>query len=103
MKKHIIAVILITFLLTACNWDIMTSHLDEVSGKGSGSGTYELFDGSAPRNVYATQAGRSGEVVLSFNGVSGADYYIIERAVMPKGSDTELAENDWRMISTIYS
>ncbi len=103
MRKHVFAIIFIVLLLSSCNWDIMTSHLDEVSGKGSGSGTYELFDGSAPRNVYATQAGRSGEVVLSFNGVSGADYYIIERAVMPKGSDTEPAENDWRMISTIYS
>ena len=100
MKKILFAIMIIV-LFSSCNWNIMTSSLDEVNVSGNGSDTIALFDGSAPRNVYASQARHDGEVVLSFNGVSGADYYVVERAVIDKARNVPESEYDWSTISVI--
>ena len=101
MRKFILiaCIVLITALIPSCNWNIYSSSDDNVSSSGS-SDPVPLFNGEAPKNVFATQAIYAGRVVLSFDGVDGADSYDIERVAV-SSDEEKYDENDWRVIATI--
>ena len=101
MRRYIalISVVLI-FILASCNWDTLSSGLSDADSSIS-QNSVALFNGDAPKNVYASQATFNGEVVVTFDGVPGADSYTIERIELDKTSDEEPKEEDWRIIATI--
>ena len=98
-KAFTIVSLLILLLLPACNWDTLSSTFEDVESTGS-SNTVMLFKGEAPRNVSSTQAIYSDRVVISFDGVSGADSYDIERVSMGANEETYNPDN-WRVIASI--
>ena len=99
--KHILAlaILMIIMLLPACNWNALSSEFEEKEPVGSSEAVI-LFRGDPPRNVTSTQAIYSDQVVVSFDGVSGADSYDIERVSMPSSAES-YDENDWRVIASI--
>lgn len=101
MKKLLLIslVLFIVLLIPSCNWNIYSSSDNDVIVSGS-SDPVPLFNGEAPKNVFATQAIYADRVVVSFDGVDGADSYDIER-VSISGNEEKYDENDWRIIATI--
>ena len=98
-KAFVVASLLLTLLLPACNWDTLSSMFEDVESAGS-SNTVMLFKGEAPRNVSSTQAIYSDRVVVSFDGVAGADSYDIERVSVGANEETYNPDN-WRVIASI--
>ena len=103
MRKYFaLASIILVFILASCNWNVISSDLDDSSSNGSSNAdSIVLFNGDAPKNVFASQARFNGEVVVSFDGVAGADSYTIERVALDKTSTEEPKEEDWRIIATV--
>lgn len=82
MKKNLIlaSIIIFIFSLTSCQWNLWSGD-DFDYGKGQGStNAKEVFTGQAPKYVTATQARFSDKIVVSWNPVTGADYYEVFRA-----------------------
>ena len=100
-KNIVFVLIFVLFMLASCNWNTLSSGLSDATGGNTSTGSIAIFDGDAPKNVYASQARFNGEVVVSFDGVVGADSYIIERTVQDKTNTEAPAEEDWRIIATI--
>ncbi len=72
-----------SLILTSCRWDIWGNSPHDY-GKGTGSTSSSLlYTGTAPSFVTATQARYSDKIVISWNAVTGADYYEVFRAVTP--------------------
>ncbi len=66
--------------LTSCHWDIWGSSVVEY-GKGTGTISTKMgFIGEAPSYVSATKAAYVDKVVITWNKVTGADYYEIYRS-----------------------
>lgn len=103
MRRYFaLASIILVFILASCNWNVISSDLDDSSSNGSSNAdSIVLFNGDAPKNVFASQARFNGEVVVSFDGVAGADSYTIERVVLDKTSTEEPKEEEWRIIATV--
>ena len=82
MRKLIITAltVLVLFTLSSCNWDVwQNSVIDYGSGYGNIS-TSLNFTGEAPKYASATKASYKDKVVITWNGVTGADYYEIYRS-----------------------
>lgn len=92
--RRIIIILLtafILFTLTSCNWDVWTEDvLDYGSGYGNISTTLN-FVGDAPRYAAATKASYTDKIIITWNGVTGADYYEIYRS-----EDS----NNWERLTT---
>lgn len=74
------------------------------SGSSGSIGITNTFTGEAPRNVYASQSNFNGYVVLSFDAVSGADSYDIERIIVDRNeADAEIDNTAWRIIKTLQA
>lgn len=88
MRKAFLLPILISVIaLCSCNLGIMNQGYVE-KPESSRPEVEEEFDTSAPRNVMATRAFHDGMIVVTWDSVSGADYYTLERAefdTVPKG------------------
>ena len=81
MKKLItpLLIIAVAFLSISCHWDIWGSTVTEY-GKGTGAiTTTENFTGDAPSFVQATKAIYGDRIVVTWNKVTGADFYEIYR------------------------
>ncbi len=83
MRRQIIITLLTTialFALTSCNWDVwQNSVIDYGNGNGNVSATLN-FIGDAPKYAWATKASYTDKIVITWNGVTGADYYEIYRS-----------------------
>lgn len=84
MKKYIYLLLALMILFVSCNADIFTNSIEKLETKPSTSNTTAVFTGEAPRNVWASQSYYTDRVIVSFDGVGGADYYNIHRAIVPR-------------------
>ena len=74
---------LVLLLSTSCRWDVWGSeYIDYGEGTG-GPSSYFKFAGAAPQYMTATQARFSDKIIVSWNAVTGADYYEVFRAETP--------------------
>lgn len=106
MKLRILIISLfISLVFTSCNWNIYSSDSEKPDNEATGSvGITNTFTGEAPRNVYASQSNFNGYVVLSFDAVSGADSYDIERIIIDRTqADAEIDNTAWRIIRTLQA
>ena len=92
-RNHMLFMIILllagTLTLTSCRWDIWgSSPRDYGTGTGSTSSSL-LYTGTAPTFVTATQARYSDKIVISWNAVTGADYYEVFRAEIPNLSPAQ--------------
>ncbi len=81
MKRLLIALLVISVILlsVSCHWDVWGSTVVEY-GKGTGTISTTLsFTGEAPNYVSATRATYSDKIVITWNKVTGADFYEIYR------------------------
>lgn len=94
MKKILLVVLLVLtcFILSSCNWNVLTEQIVELEGEDFNSSSFEVFTGEAPRNVKVSKAASTTEIAISFSSVKGADYYNIYRSVISRSED--LAEVD---------
>ena len=70
----------ILFIFMSCNLSIWDNNTNDY-GTGTGGTSSSLdFTGTAPSAVFATKATNSSRIVISWNGVNGADYYEVYRA-----------------------
>ena len=106
MKLRILIIsLLISLVFTSCNWNMYSSDSESPDNGTSGSiGITNTFTGEAPRNVYASQSNFNGYVVLSFDAVSGADSYDIERIIIDRDqAESEIDNTAWRIIRTLQA
>lgn len=89
MKKIVYILISLILLFVSCNADILTSDIDRIDTETDSNNTMTVFTGDAPKNVWASQSYYTDRIVISFDGVNGADYYNIHRAVVPR-SETNI-------------
>ena len=95
MRKLIIALLILTILfsLCSCNWEVWKENvIDYGSGYGNISTTLN-FVGDAPKYVSATKASYSDKIIVTWNGVTGADYYEIYRS-------DDLETPEWKKLTT---
>ena len=81
MKKLLLPLIILSVLIlsASCHWDIWGSTVTEY-GKGTGAiTTTENFTGDAPAFVQATKGIYGDRIVITWNKVTGADFYEIYR------------------------
>ena len=82
MKRAILKLLLIfhIVLLVSCNWAVWKDDpIDYGNGQGSTNSSF-LFSGTAPTSVYATRARFSDKITISWNSVTGADFYEVFKA-----------------------
>ncbi len=82
MRRIIIAAltVLVLFTFSSCNWDVwQNSVIYYGNGNGNVTGTLN-FVGEAPQYAWATKASYTDKIVVTWNGVTGADYYEIYRS-----------------------
>lgn len=106
MRLRILIIsLIISFAFTSCNWNMYSSDSEKPDSGSSGSiGITNTFTGEAPRNVYASQSNFNGYVVVSFDAVSGADSYDVERIIIDRSSsEAEIDNTAWRIIRTLPS
>lgn len=99
MKKYIYLFLTSIFMFVSCNADILTNNINKIETKPNTSNTTAVFTGEAPKNVWASQAYYTDRIVVSFDGVNGADYYNIHRAEVPR-TQTKIEFDDlvWERI-----
>ena len=103
MEKHIMRFLILIIsivALTSCNWNIISANPEDLNPGSDNPASVIVFTGEAPKNVYASQAVYADSVIVSFDGVAGADTYILERIIVEKASP-EYEETDWRILSII--
>ena len=104
MKRVLFSVMIFIalFSLTSCHWDIWGSTVVEY-GKGTGTISTKMgFVGAAPTYVSATKAAYTDRIVITWNKVTGADYYEIYRSedgktfskLTTNATDTESYEDE---------
>ena len=95
MRKETICIILSTIillLLCSCQWDVWGSEVIDY-GKGNGTiNTSYIFTGESPKYVTATKSNYADKIIVSWNGVTGADYYEIYRTTNPEA-------NEWKKLT----
>ena len=100
-RKTLISIVLLALTLictTSCRWDIWGSTpADYGQGTGGPSSSF-MFSGEAPRYVSATKARFADKVVVSWNAVTGADYYEIYRAEV-SNDGTVPSSFDWKRMN----
>jgi hypothetical protein len=95
MRRIIIATltVLVLFTFSSCNWDVWQNSVIDY-GNGNGNVTATLnFVGDAPKYAWATKASYPDKIVITWNGVTGADYYEIYRS-------EDLATPEWKKLTT---
>ena len=99
MKQiKLILISLFIVLFASCNlsiWD--DDSIDYGTGTGETSSSLD-FTGTAPTAVFATKASNSSRIIISWNGVNGADYYEVYRA---DAGSTEVDEEslEWERLA----
>lgn len=72
--------VLVLFTFSSCNWDVWENTVIDY-GHGNGNITATLnFTGEAPKYAYATKSSYTNKIVVTWNGVTGADYYEVYRS-----------------------
>lgn len=95
MRRIIIALLttLVLFTFSSCNWDVWQNNVKDY-GNGNGNITATLnFVGDAPKYAWATKAVYADKIVVTWNGVTGADYYEIYRS-------DDLDNPQWKKLTT---
>ncbi len=96
-KLLLLLVVVVTMLFPSCRWDIWGSKPSDY-GVGTGTiGSSYLYNGETPQFVKATQARYSDKIQLSWNAVTGADYYEVTRAETPSPT-TPADELSWKRL-----
>lgn len=99
MRKYYIVFIGILILFASCNADILTQNVPTYSGETSSSNTRELFNGEAPKNIYASKSYYADRILITFDSVPGADYYEIYSAKLPRN----ILEYDFESVEWLKS
>lgn len=79
MRKLLLFIFLMTFLLVSCSLDLMVNQTPEL-GNDYNPPKEVVFSGQAPARPMATKSYYEDRIVVSWSAVSGADYYSLERA-----------------------
>lgn len=95
MRKIIIALltILVLFTFSSCNWEVWQNNVIDY-GHGNGTITATLnFVGDAPKYANATKGKYTDKIEITWNGVTGADYYEIYKS-------EDLDTPQWKKLTT---
>ena len=79
-KKTLFGLAIVLMFFASCNWNTITGDFVDNDSSNGINDSVVLFQGDAPKNVYASQSYYSDRIILSFDAVSGADYYKIYRS-----------------------
>lgn len=102
-KNIFVLLIFVSVLFTSCNWNILTDHVDEITGS-NGSSNIAVFTGTAPMNLSASKGVSKDSITVSFSPVSGATYYNIYRAEYERGKSPENMDSlKWSLIDVVES
>lgn len=86
----------IAILFCSCNADILSSDVPTYTGETSSSDTRVLFSGQAPKNIYASKSYYQDRIVVSFDSVTGADYYEVYTAKVARDTrDYDVTSLQW--------
>ena len=102
IRKYLfIAFAVVSLLLVSCNADILSRTPGVYDGVGSKPETSEIFNGAAPKNVWASPAYYDDRIIVSFDSVPGADYYEIFKAEAPR-TRADVNYEDLKWVKVIY-
>ncbi|MDY6344805.1 MAG: hypothetical protein SPL79_10975 [Sphaerochaetaceae bacterium] len=100
MRKALMMLGLVSLLgFAGCNMDLYTSEFKDQQVTTVDESLDNGFDGSNPVFLSATKGAYTDRISLSWTKVTGADYYVVERA--PEGSD-EYQELPETVMGTSY-
>lgn len=88
MKKILLALSII-FLLCSCNMNLLNGDVEDFITTPE-KGNSVTFTGAKVENLKGSQSSSTDQIVLSWNAVAGADYYVVQRAEVTKVGDTVL-------------
>lgn len=105
MKKKISRLIML-FIITAsflsCSWDVWGGEFIDYGEGSANANASRLFIGEKPENISVTKSRFADEIVISWDMVSGADYYEIFKSEYQEGDD--LTNLSWtRLTNTIVN
>ena len=96
MVRIVALALSIGILFCSCNADILSSDVPTYTGETSSSDTRVLFSGEAPKNIYASKSYYQDRIVVSFDSVTGADYYEVYTAKVARDTrDYDVTSLQW--------
>lgn len=103
MRKSVLILAMVLLLFSSCSYFETWTEADSVPAGTGTSDAYANFTGAAPSSVNATKSRYSGAVNLSWNSVSGADYYEVYRAETASSSTPSASSVSWTKVASPYS
>ncbi len=95
-----VLILLLLPLLTSCSIDMLTGPGSLKPGDDHHQAGEVAFSGEAPRHVMASQAFHDDRIVITWDAVTGADYYTIERAASQVEPVQSMADSlNWSRLS----
>lgn len=104
MIKRYFLCFLTLVLLYSCNYGLYIDDVPKYDGNSSSFETVAFFDGSAPKNLVASKADFSDRIAISFDAVSGADYYGVYFAKVLRSEDVSDYDSlEWMQIENFVT